>query len=247
MSWIIITGATDGLGLALARLYAPHARLLLLGRRPRHSLTDPLFDTAVYCEADLSDPDQAAHKLVACIHEHAITDIAVVIHNAATGYYGRVEQQSAAKIAEVLTVNLRAPLVLTQRLLPFLDNAKVVLISSIASTLPAAEYAVYAASKAALEAWGRALRAELAPHIQLQILRLGATRTGMHAKLGIDQTVLDWTRFAPVDTVAQHVKAAIDSSAQDRVIGWSNRLVWAAGYWAGGLLERIARWRSRGV
>ena len=55
---ILITGATDGIGLAMARLYAERgARLILVGRRPLAALDDALFSEATYCRADLSQLD----------------------------------------------------------------------------------------------------------------------------------------------------------------------------------------------
>ena len=57
---ILITGATDGIGKALARIYqADNARLVLVGRRLLDELEDDLYDKNTYCQADLSTGDCA--------------------------------------------------------------------------------------------------------------------------------------------------------------------------------------------
>ena len=59
---IVITGATDGIGLALARqYYAAGAQLFLVGRRDLAELTsEPFFTPTTYCQVDLADPDCAS-------------------------------------------------------------------------------------------------------------------------------------------------------------------------------------------
>ena len=57
---VLITGATDGIGRALAGIYRARGdRLVLVGRRALDSLEGGLFSDETYCEADLSEPDCA--------------------------------------------------------------------------------------------------------------------------------------------------------------------------------------------
>ena len=60
---ILITGATDGIGLALAKLLARDHDLLLTGRRDAAEIKDSLPPTALYAQADQSDPLKAAQSI----------------------------------------------------------------------------------------------------------------------------------------------------------------------------------------
>ncbi len=243
---VLITGATDGLGLALARQYAGHARLVLLGRRPLAMLADPLFSAATYCQADLADPQQAAQTLRTWLTAHSINQLDLLMHNAAVGWYGPLAQQSPAEIEQLLQINLAAPLVLTDALLPFVAAAhgRVVLISSVASQLPAPLYASYGASKAALEAWARSVRLELQPRVLVQVVRIGATRTGMHAKVGMPRSQVDWMRFPAAEAVAAQIVDALRSQRFVLTIGWRARLLAWSGSWLGAGIEwMLRRWQ----
>jgi len=117
---VVITGATDGLGLALARGMAARGdRLILLGRRPLATLDDPLFSVATYCQIDLAAPD-CADVLDRFLCERGITAVDLAIQNAGVGSYGPIADQSPECIEELLRVNLQAPLALTYTLLPAL-------------------------------------------------------------------------------------------------------------------------------
>ena len=109
---VLITGATGGLGLELARCYAPRARLVLVGRKPLAELNDALFTSQNYCRCDLSSPN--CDEVVASFLEKAnITKLDLLIHNAGVGYYGEVAAQSAESVDELLNVNTVAPIRLT--------------------------------------------------------------------------------------------------------------------------------------
>lgn len=244
---ICVTGATDGLGLALARHYqAQGARLILVGRRALGTLDPALFDPTTYCQADLSQPT-AASTLAAFLAGQRIERLDLLIHNAGTGYYGPIEQQSPASINAVISVNLLAPIALTHALLPLLARArgKLVLISSLAAALAVPEYAVYAASKAALDGFARSLRVELAGRVAVQVIRPGAMRTGMHAKLGASQSPIDTRRFPAVAQVAPLVVRAIAGQRRAVTIGRLNVLIWAVGSYAGRPLDWLLKRRSR--
>ena len=59
---VLITGATDGIGLALARYYQQRgSRLILVGRKSLHELHDPLFNDTNYCQVDLAAADAPLH------------------------------------------------------------------------------------------------------------------------------------------------------------------------------------------
>ncbi len=243
----LITGATDGIGLALARIYrARGARLALVGRRFIGDLDRGLFMPETYCRADLSRPDCAA-EVERFLQMRGIERIDLLIQNAGTGYYGPVEDQTPAGIRNLLAVNLMTPIRLLHRLYPYLERSggKVVLIGSVVSAIACPDYAVYAATKAAIEAFGLSLRAELKGRVSVQVIHPGATRTGLHAKIGLSRDEVDWERFPSAERVAAKIARAIEGRRPVVTIGVGNRLVRWAGRFLGSALDGAMRGARR--
>lgn len=243
---LLITGATSGLGLALARLYTSKARPILVGRKPLSDLDDPLFNSETYCQCDLSKPD-CAEVVEAFLDARGVTSLDSLIHNAGLGYYGEPAQQSAASIDELLQVNLYAPISLTHKLFPQLKKVrgKVVFISSISADLPAADYAVYSATKAALGGFARNLRLELGGSVRVQTLYPGAIRTDMHAKSGVPEGKFKLEGFPSVEKVAQQAVQAIEKDAPDVTLGFGNKFLRAAGHYFSTPLDTVLRLARR--
>ncbi len=249
MHTILITGATAGLGLALAQRYRREgSRTLLVGRRPLDSLDPAFFTAETYCCVDLAAPD--AHTTVAAwLQHHDVATLDLVIHNAGIGYVGGVAEQRAASIAALIDVNVWAPMALSHALFPFVQRAqgRFVFISSVAAELPSPTYAVYAATKAALNGFARNWRNELraaGSGVTVQIIHPGAVRTEMHAKSGADPAALGWARFPPPETVAAAIDAAIRRAPDDATIGGANRLVRWSGRHLPALVDAAASLRG---
>ncbi len=240
---VLITGATGGIGRALARHYQERgARLVLTGRQPPTLLPPDLFTPTSYCRADLGSRD-CGEALAAFLDHCGIEDLDLVIHNAATGYYGPAAGESAEGIRQTVAVNLLAPIALTRILLPRLARmgGKVVFVGSVASALPGPEYAVYAATKAALDGFAWSLGIELAGSVAVQVVQPGGTRTGFHARVGVPPEVAGRWRLASPEEVAAQIARAIAGRRRAVVLGVGNRLARAAGRYAPGLVDRAMR------
>jgi cyclic-di-GMP-binding biofilm dispersal mediator protein len=231
---VLVTGATDGIGLALAQQYvSQNARLVLLGRRAPSALDPALFRPDRYCQVDLSEPG-ADERVVQWLAEHGILALDLAIHNAGVGYVGPLATQTPASIRSLVDVNFWAPVALSHRLYPWVVAAggRQVYVSSVAADLPGPRYAVYSATKAALDGfvgnWQRELTALRDP-MQTRLVHIGATRTGMHAKSGADPEQLGWERFAAADQVAKEIAAAADGPHPEVTLGWRNRLAQQVG------------------
>lgn len=245
---VLLTGATDGIGLALARLYQDAGvQLILVGRRPLDSLSDRLFSDQNYCQSDLRRPD-CATTVARFLDTHDIRTIDVLIHNAGVGEFGNLVERKEQDVVDMIAVNFVAPVAVTHALLNRMTQGtgKIVFVSSVVSNMPAPNYPHYAATKAALEGFARSLRVELKGRAHVLVIRPGATRTGMHEKSGISLQQMDWRKFPSADKVAQHMLRAIRSDARTVTIGWANVGLRLLG-WLPGVLERAMRRKKNGT
>ncbi|MBV8165351.1 MAG: SDR family NAD(P)-dependent oxidoreductase, partial [Alphaproteobacteria bacterium] len=152
----LITGASSGIGAALAGLLPPPTKLLLSGRdaaalaRVRDALPEPGRVEIVV--ADLSRAEDRQRVIAA--GDAAGVDL--LVNNAGLGAFGRVVENDPAREAEMAEVNVVAPVVLTRALLPgMLDRARsrgtragVIIVSSVVGFGPMPRLATYAATKA---------------------------------------------------------------------------------------------------
>ena len=184
-SQVLLTGATGGLGAAIARaLHREGASLVLTGRRTAvlEPLAAELGATAV--AADLANPADVQRLA----DEHG--DVEVVVHNAALPASGRLDDFSLEELDRAIEVNLRAPIALTRLLLPAMKargRGHHVYVSSMSAKVPTADASLYAATKLGLRGFSQGLRAELAPvGIGVSTVFPGFVRdAGMFAETGI--------------------------------------------------------------
>jgi short-subunit dehydrogenase len=235
MKVVLITGATGGLGLELAKLYQ-HEKLILIGRQPKPE--SELFQKHLYIQCELSQPD-AAHYIVSALQQENIQHLDLLIHNAALGYYGHVVNQSKQNLSDLLQVNLYTPVALTHALAKHLHSGKVVFINSIAAHMAAPDYAVYAASKAALRGFATNLRIE--NKIRVQTIYPGAIQTTFHNKNGVPVGQFKVEKFPEASKVAQDIYKAIQTHKPDVTIGFVNKIAGAAAYYFPRLFDSFVR------
>ena len=184
---VIITGASDGIGLELAALYAAETdNLIGVGRRPQEQLSN-WPKNASYFQGDQADPE-FADKLLAHIDNLGWNHVDNLIVNAAVGKTRNPADETAENIQLTLDTNLIGPITLAQKFHPLLAASPncscLTLIGSVAHK-GAINFASYAASKAGLAGFARALHEEWKNEIDVQILHPGATATNMHEKAGL--------------------------------------------------------------
>jgi short-subunit dehydrogenase len=166
----LITGASAGIGREFARQLADRARsLVLIARREQrlNQLRDLLRNHNAQLNVhvrvvDLCDKSQI-DSLIAWLDQNKI-DIDFLINNAGLGDYGSFATSDPGRNDRILQVNVVALTSLTHRLLPQMIARKrgaILNVSSSAGFLPIPAMAVYAASKAYVNSFSEALRAEL--------------------------------------------------------------------------------------
>jgi NADP-dependent 3-hydroxy acid dehydrogenase YdfG len=157
----LVTGASRGIGAAVARALAPGYELLLGGRDAAalQVLADELPGSRPW-PVELTDPGAVTEAV------GGIERLDVLVHSAGVGMLGTVAETPVSTWRHQFDVNVVAVAELTRLLLPALRAAhgRVVLINSGSGITARAGWASYAASKFALRAFADALREEEAPH-----------------------------------------------------------------------------------
>jgi short-subunit dehydrogenase len=274
---VLVTGASSGIGAAIAReMAAAGARLLIAGRNWAR-LTDLAAETgAIALEADLAVPGGPATLAAAAMRASAalraqapLTASAVLrapaalpasvprtsvplpaaavpransalpaspapaagrrrgsamlpargggidllINNAGCGWRGPLDEMATAKVDELITVNLTAPIQLTRLLIPGMAarrRGRVVFVSSIAGVTGVREEAVYAAAKAGLSCFAESLRHELDGRgVGVSVVVPGVADTPFFDRRG-----MPYQRKWPAPMPAQRVARAVLTAAE---------------------------------
>lgn len=219
---ILITGGTDGLGYQLARNYAQNGHdVLVTGKRTIENERD-YFDQAgiAYVRADQMEPKRATTHIAKILDRLGWDALDLVILNAGTGWAGDPVEEGAEGISAQLNINLTSPIAIAHWLAPRLMavSGKLVLIGSTASGNGNAGFATYVASKAALDAFARALREEWRGRAQVLMIHPGPIRTDMHEKAGLKLGAVRMLFMKPV-RAARAVQRSIRNDDNRRSIG----------------------------
>ncbi len=185
---VLITGASGGIGAALARSYAEPGRTLILhGRDP--SRLESVGETCrtrgarvLTMTFDVRDADAAIEQLGAVSEREGI-DLAIVNAGVTQAIDGGEVFESFATAKEVLGVNLEGALATVAGVLPAMirrGSGQVALVSSLAAYVGLPRTPAYCASKAAIKSYGESLRLRLAPRgIAVNVVLPGFVRTAM--------------------------------------------------------------------
>jgi short-subunit dehydrogenase len=211
----LVTGATGGIGHAIARaLAARGARLIVTGRRAEvlQGLATELDARAVAC--DLSSRDD-----VAALASEAITAaVDVVVANAGLPASGVFTDLSQEQIDTMLEVNLRAPIALARALAPSMierQRGHMVFVSSLSGKTASPASSIYSATKFGLRGFAQGIRADLRPHgVGVSTVFPGFIRdAGMFADTELELPKGVGTR-TPRDVAAAIVRAIDEDRAE---------------------------------
>jgi short-subunit dehydrogenase len=177
---ILITGASSGLGAALARALAPAGHRIALVARREAELNEVARQVqdrsgiSLALAENLTDPDAPARVVENTVARFGGLD--VLVNNAGIGLPRYFSECDPAGLREQVNLNFVAPILVTRWAIPHLarSHGTVVNIGSAITAVANPMLGVYGATKAALAYWNDALRRELRPHgISVSLVDLG--------------------------------------------------------------------------
>jgi short-subunit dehydrogenase len=222
---VLLTGATGGIGQAVARaLVARGARLLLTGRR-----SDVLEGLAGELGARALVADLAAASDVERLAAEAVrARVDVLIANAGMPASGEIRELDGDQVDRMLDVNLRAPIALAHRLAPMMaerGSGQLVFISSLSGQVASPASSLYSATKFGLRGFALGIREDLRrSDVGVSLVVPGFIRdAGMYADTGVELPAGVATR-SPEQVAAGVIRAIERNPAEVYVAPLSLRL-----------------------
>jgi short-subunit dehydrogenase len=215
---VLVTGASSGIGEAVARELAGRGDTVALVARRRDRLDAVLAHcrtTAPDSEswaADLSDTDAAA-DLALAIWDH-YEGLDVIINNAAVPMRRHATRLTLAEVERTMRINYFSPVAMTLALLPKMLERKsgtIVNVSSLGGRLGIAAEAAYCGSKFALAGWSESLAIDLdRSGVEVKLILPGAIDTEIWDQPDNDAPLYDGPK-APPSEIAGGIVDAIES------------------------------------
>jgi len=228
----LITGASSGIGAALARIHASHGGDLVITARRQKELERLKADleSSHGCKVHIIVKDLAEPDAPQAIYNDLSTRgmrIDYLMNNAGFGYYGLFYQQDWARNEAMVKVNILALMALTRLFLPEMEarrSGRILNVASMAGFLPGPLQAVYYATKAFVLSFSEALANELAgTGVTVTALCPGPVETEFARQAG----TLDARGFAHVASAGDVAQAGYHAMLRGRAIvvpGFLNKL-----------------------
>lgn len=249
---VVITGGGRGIGRATALEFASEgATCVLAGRR-----MDALETAALECKSsggngevarcDVAIEDDLRALIEGTIARHGRID--VLINNAGVVSGGRIDEISPEDVERMTTVNIWAPIRLTQIAIPHMRTARtgtVVNVSSVAGRMGLPFYATYCASKFAMRGFSEALRREVA-HDGIHVIAVfpGPTATDLIENVEFEGLSLSIATAQQVGKaiargVRWHEPEVFVGIGESMLSRWNDLLPWTVDMGVGMMRERM--------
>ena len=220
----LITGASGGIGLAIARLLAASGHDLILVARSQGKLEALAAELAaahgcqvIVLAADLADP--AAPAALAAEIEARKLAVDVLVNNAGVGVYGPFATNDWTRERDIIQINVTSLVDLTKRLLPGMvarGRGRILNVASTAAFQPGPLMAIYYASKAFVLSFSEALGNELGGSgVSVTALCPGPTATGFEAAADLGASRLFRMGTMSMEDVA---RAGVDAMMNGRSV-----------------------------
>jgi short-subunit dehydrogenase len=232
---VVITGATQGIGLALAKEFAREGHALLLVARDEAKLaaTAATLSQAHGVEVNYVACDLCAVESFPGVEE-ALRRFGlyadILVNNAAIMTAGFFQDAELDELQRLVDLNVRAVVDLTRRLLPGMiarGSGGVLNVASVEGFMPVPYQATYAATKAFMLSFSRALAYEtMGTGVRVSVVAPGPIETAMHAKAGAEYA--RYAQLLPMMSAEEMARVAYRRFKRGKwviVAGWFNWLV----------------------
>lgn len=238
---VLITGASSGIGRALARrLAGDGAKLILVARRRdrleelKSELGEAVLPGGLF-DSDLSDP-AACDNIISAIHERG-ERVDMLVNNAGVGEYGEFIHQDLTELDAMMRLNMMSLTRLTKLVLPGMiarRHGRIVNIASTAAYQPTPYMGVYGATKSFVQSFSLSLWYELRKKgIKVTCICPGPVKTEFFDRGGMEQQKQQFLKTAmSAEAVAEGACNAIIRGRCNYVPGTINKI--------GAVLQRFA-------
>ena len=224
---VLITGASQGVGLSLAKEFAklPNIELILVARRSETlknaeaevlKVNSQVAVRSIPC--DLTDLSQIENLF------RSVSHVDILVNNAGLGTFGMLEKQTIEQTMHMIRLNCEAPLRLMHQ---YMGTVKTIVnISSMAGMFPMPYFAVYSATKAFLNQLGQALTVEFQDrNVKIITVCPAGIKTNFHIHAGLPNEIMN--KFGKTmltsDQVAYSVVSRIYGKSPVIIPGITNR------------------------
>jgi short-subunit dehydrogenase len=226
----VLTGATGGIGEAVAEQLSNLGATLILVGRNKQKLAELIARLAPSRnhQAVLADMCTVDGRMAVVAAAQSRGDVSILINNAGVSSFTTFLTQDQQEIEKILTTNLLAPILLTREIMPHLNislNPVIVNVGSSFGSIGYPCYASYCASKFGLRGFTEALQRESANSgIQVKHFAPRATRTAINSSTAMAMNAALGNHTDEPDDVARQLVSFLSSSASRRFIGWPEKL-----------------------
>ncbi|HEY7986523.1 MAG TPA: SDR family oxidoreductase [Methylophilaceae bacterium] len=234
MQYALITGASSGIGLELAKIMAAKGHHLILVARRLNLLQElkASLEKKYAVKVETRVADLSALGEAKALHEfcqHRELEVEYLINNAGYGDYGKFDADKIDIYQNMLQLNIVA---LTELTALFVNDMKqrksgrIMNVGSIAAFQPGPNLAVYAASKAYVMHFTEALNYELrGSGVIATVLNPGMTETGFFSRAKMENATNAQNTMMDAASVAKSGYEAMMAGKLNVIPGWKNRML----------------------
>ena len=212
---IVVTGASSGIGLAVATALSAHGHTVI--GTSRNAAIAPAVPGVRMTDLDVTSQTSVDALVAGVLTEHGHID--VLVNNAGMGVSGAAEESSLAQDLRLFDINVFGLMRMTKAVLPHMRQrgaGRVVNISSVLGFLPSPFMATYSATKHAVEGWSESVDHEVRQYgVRVLLVQPASTNTSFEANAVRPDQPLDayaHQRQISEENVAASVRAGDDPS-----------------------------------